>query len=385
MKSLDQRLASRKILLHQILLTLAAFLLSQMVLAVVIQVWGGSYFHVANWIRWDSGHYVHIAKQGYELFPCAGKLGFPEDSKDMCGNTGWFPGYPFAVKFFTFFFRDAALVAGVLSKLCLALSLWMVLKITKTDRFSARNLLFLLIPTFGFSFIYYSAAFPISMVVLFALCGLYFFLHKAMFWTGFFCLLAAFTYPTGFLLAVAFATVILVQPAPFKKRVRDIGVVAGLGALGVIGAFLIFQLTVGDWKAFIEVQGKYGHSIQSPLKNMGSFFEAASLTKPFAIENFIQYQAATVIAGYLLLSFFFFYKRLYKTELYLWTFVYVTLFFLFPWAVGGDLSRYRAEALLFPFALFMKDAKTPWLALLLVGLLGLGIPMSYLFFNYTLI
>jgi hypothetical protein len=76
---------------------------------------------------------------------------------------------------------------------------------------------------------------------------------------------------------------------------------------------------------------------------------------------------------------------MYRNNLYIWAYVYVTLYFLFPWSVGGDLSRYRAESLLFPFIFLLKETKTQWLVAILIGLLCLGIPMSYLFFDGTLI
>lgn len=46
--------------------------------------------------RWDSGHYLSIAKTGYEMFWCRERY---ENFRDvMCGNVAWFPGYPMSVR-----------------------------------------------------------------------------------------------------------------------------------------------------------------------------------------------------------------------------------------------------------------------------------------------
>ena len=148
------RFMKNKIVLNQIILVLTVFVISQIILSLVLQYSGGNYFNSANWLRWDSGHYLQIAKNGYEFFPCAGKFGFPLDSKDMCGNTGWFPGYPLLIKFFTLFYNDAILIAGIISKLFYVLSLFLVLKISNLNNVSIRNLLFLSIPAFSFSYIF---------------------------------------------------------------------------------------------------------------------------------------------------------------------------------------------------------------------------------------
>jgi len=39
-------------------------------------------------IQWDGQHYLSIARDGYEIFPCPWNPGY------ICGNIGWFPFYP---------------------------------------------------------------------------------------------------------------------------------------------------------------------------------------------------------------------------------------------------------------------------------------------------
>ncbi|MEV0416208.1 hypothetical protein AB0I68_37025 [Streptomyces sp. NPDC050448] len=55
-----------------------------------------SYWSTAGRRRWDSEHYLSIAKTGYEMFWCRDRYAnFPDV---MCGNVAWFPGYPMSVR-----------------------------------------------------------------------------------------------------------------------------------------------------------------------------------------------------------------------------------------------------------------------------------------------
>jgi len=377
---------TRKIFLNQIAIVLITFLFSQVVLALILHYLDFGYFNSTNWLRWDSGHYLQIASKGYELFPCAGKFGFPLKSTEICGNTGWFPGYPLLIKLLSYLFKNDIIVAGVISKLFYFMSLLMVLKILDISRFLLKSLLFLCIPAFSFGFIFYNAIFPISAVLFFVLSGIYFFIKRKILLAGLFCFLAAFFYPTGFLLSFVFAiTILITGNESFKQKVVKLLIPVTMGGLGVIAVFAIFQITVNDWTAFLQVQAKYGHSFQSPVKNIGSFLQNASLFNSFSISHFIHYQSILIISGYIAISYFFFTKRIYKNELYLLTYIYITLFLIFPWTISGELSRCRAESLLLPFVFLLRETKTRWISVILIFLLGLGIPMSYLFFTGVLI
>ncbi|MFD7078810.1 hypothetical protein [Streptomyces sp. NPDC059918] len=55
-----------------------------------------AYWSTAGRRRWDSEHYLSIAKTGYEMFRCRDRYAdFPDVT---CGNVAWFPGYPMAVR-----------------------------------------------------------------------------------------------------------------------------------------------------------------------------------------------------------------------------------------------------------------------------------------------
>ncbi|MEU9233670.1 hypothetical protein [Streptomyces subrutilus] len=57
---------------------------------------GVAYWSTDSRHRWDSGHYLSIARSGYEMFWCRDR--YPDFRDVMCGNVAWFPGYPMSVR-----------------------------------------------------------------------------------------------------------------------------------------------------------------------------------------------------------------------------------------------------------------------------------------------
>lgn len=370
----------------RLLLTTITFVIAQLFLMLVLDFSNISYFDSDSWVRWDSGHYLKIASEGYNFFPCAGKFGYPEDATEMCGNTGWFPAYPFLIKLLSYLFSDTAILAGYISKLFYILSLFMVTVISKIEKISLKNILFLLLAAFFFGFIYYHAVFPISMLLFFSLLGFYFFIKERLWLSSACCSIAALTYPTGFLLSFVFAFSFLIgiiREARYKELLKCFIPLIG-GGLGVGLAFLIFHLQVGEWSAFIQVQSKYDHGFHNPIENIKSLFSTFAYSS-LSLNRFIELQSILVIVGFLLLTLFFFVKKLYTNQLYLISYLYLCLFLIFPWAVGGNLSMYRAESLLLPSVLLLKELKMSSTILLLFTFIGIGGVMSHLFFSLVLI
>jgi len=373
------------VLLEQLTLALLVFIFSQCVLAVVLKYCDFGYFSSLNWIRWDSAHYLGIAEKGYEFFPCAGRFGYPLDSKDMCGNTAWFPGYSMVLRFLGLFFGDLILVGGIVSKFFYFLILFLVLRLAEMNVVSFRNFLFLSIAAFNFGFIYYNAIFPISGLVFCGLASYYFFQKKNIWLSALFCFLSSFFYTTGFLVTVILWLFILLKLEGSLKQILQKAAIIGIsGLLGFLAVFLLIQVYVGDWGAFMQVQAKYGNgTVHNPFASMTSYIKKG--LEVFSLENFKYYQTLFVAFMYLLLTVFFLFKRFYKNNLYTWSYLSVTIFLFFPWIMGGDVSFYRSEALLLPFVFVLKEAKTAWLAGILAVMVVLGIFMSRLFFLNILV
>ena len=304
----------------------------------------------------------------------------------MCGNTGWFPGYPLFIKIISYVITDITVAGVVLSKTFYFLSLLIIMLIVKIKDISTQNVIYLLLPAFSFGFIYYNAIFPISTVLFFSLLAICLFLKKRLLLTGLCCFIVSFLYPTGFLLSFAFALTIFIKEIKSGqiRKLRKCLIPLFFGGIGVIATFLVYYFQVDDWTAFIQVQSKYGHGLHSPIKSVGIMLKNISFNS-LSLKDMTTLQSVLVIIGYLLLSFFFFIKKLYRTELFLLSYLYTSLFLIFPWVVGGNLSMYRAESLLLPFVFLLKDIKIQWTILILAILVGIGGVMSYLFFTSVLV
>ncbi|MEU7607623.1 hypothetical protein AB0B44_43705, partial [Streptomyces sp. NPDC041003] len=87
---------------HALLPPVVAWLISNLITWMVAKASvAGDGSPVAYWStggrsRWDSVHYLSIAKTGYEMFWCRER--HPNFRDVMCGNVAWFPGYPMSVR-----------------------------------------------------------------------------------------------------------------------------------------------------------------------------------------------------------------------------------------------------------------------------------------------
>lgn len=348
---------------------------------------GYNYFDPQVWYRWDSGHYLHIAKEGYEFFPCAGNFGYSDDATEFCGNTGWFPGYPYLIKVLSIFQIDLIQLGSLVSKFFYFSSIFLCLLIADIKAISFRSVIFTLLSTFALGFIYYNAIFPMSMVLFFALLGMYLILNSRYVGAGYCCFVASFIYPTGFLLTLVFIAFLLYKSlleSTFKVYFQYSFFIAICGLCGILYVFGIFEYQVDEWKAFILVQGKYGHGIHNPYEDIVSLVNRLSI-KDFRISDTISYQSFFAIFGYIILTVLFVIKKMYHEAVYFLTYIYISAYLIFPWIVGGDLSMYRSESLLFPYVLMLKDVKAQYLSILLIIVLTIGVAMSYLFFRSVLI
>ena len=366
-------------------LVLIPFVLSQIVLDFVLSYSNFNYFLVSNWVRFDSGHYIQIAKTGYEYFPCAGKFGYPVDSTEWCGNTGWFPGYPLFIKFFALLFRDYDLAAVVLSKLFLISTIWIITKQLELEKISLRSFLLTSIAYISFGFIYFSAAFPISGTIFWIVLAQFCFLQGRFLCTFACCLFAAYFYPTGFLISVVLAiTHLIFSEDPLKDKLKIIAGMLLSATIGIVLVFASLYYFVSNWWAYFKVSAKYGNHLHNPLGSISAHLSKA-FSVPYNVINFKYYQTVVVIAGYLILTTVFCMKKRYRDKLQFTTFLIVSFYIFIPWSLAGDLSSYKSEALLLPFVFSLNKVDKKWLIAIAMVLLAIGMPISHLFFKGLII
>ena len=377
---------AKRILLNRLFLVAAVFAFSQVIAAIVLHYLNLAYFKPDTWFHWDSGNYLSIATDGYYMRRCDSSFDYPDDSPYMCGNTGWFPGYPCLIRLILFFGSDPRLAGEIIAKTACFLMLYLVVVLAEIKTLTLRNFLFLCLAALQFGFIYYSAIFPLSVTLVIALSALYAFRTGRTILAGLLCFLIPLFYPTGFLLGFVFAIYVLINgEGTIKQKLFSALKYACLSILGLLAVFAIFQFTVGDWQAFTKVQEKFGNG---GFRNPFVFLSGHLLTAaagPYHINNFAFYQTICVAVCYLAISVLFFVKRGYNDSLSLWSYIYLNLFFFFPWSVCGNLSTYRAEAMLLPCVFIVRELKTYWLILPVIILVAVGVPMTRLFFIDILI
>ena len=71
----------------------AAFALGTGLLWLAALVEGRRFLDPGLWVRWDSTHYLEMARRGFTLSPCTRQYG----PGAWCGTSGWMPLYPLAM------------------------------------------------------------------------------------------------------------------------------------------------------------------------------------------------------------------------------------------------------------------------------------------------
>ena len=298
------------------------------------------------WVRWDSNLYLSIAQRGYFLEQCG--PGSHYQAFQWCGNTGWFPLYPWLLKFAN---------GPLLSLTFEALLLWLVWRFLLDERtFPA-----LLLAAFFPGSIYQQAVFPISLF----LCGAVGFLalceRQRFFPAAGVGALSAMAYPTGFLLA------------PLALLRRNFWPAAGV-ALGFLLVLLALRAQTGHWDAYFLAQAKYGFHF-APLDTLFSRLKPLVNARYRTQASFAAGAQTLLVLAMMALAALRFSARPLVAA-------YCVAYWAFPLCVGGHLSLYRAEALLVPLvALVPERARLP----LLAAAVPVSFALSVAFFRGTLV
>ena len=172
---------------------------------------GWRLFDPASYGRWDTGHYLHIARSGYEAVWHCGVRYLPSHlppGNYLCGTIGWFPGYPFTMRGLAETTGLPLPTAGlILAWICWYLVLILMWRLLADARSIWTRWMCLLIAAFFPGQIYFAAIFPISMCIAGMLACLYLALRTsrpAFAWAGF---------VAGFVAAFSYLTAIVVFPA----------------------------------------------------------------------------------------------------------------------------------------------------------------------------
>ena len=313
-------------------------------------------WHAAPWNRYDVMHYLSIAERGYEAFPCVWR-----DQPALCGNAGWFPGYPFLVRATLWTGikpLHAALLVTALTRLAFLVLAWSMLSAMR-PRMSP--LLTLLLVALWPGAIYQHAPFPLALFSMCAL-GALLSIRSERWWLAAACgAAAAYVYSTGFLMGPVLAvSVILVH-----RRWRAAFLVGVAPTLGFLAALATQWMYLRRWDAFFLVQAKYGHHLQNPMRALRTYMFPPEWTGTplwLALQTFL----VLVLVGYLVCL-------AARTG---WQLedrprvVYAVTYWLFALAMGPTVSPYRPVALLCASAPILRHAPR-WLQIVLLAALTL--------------
>ncbi len=252
---------------------LFVFGLTMVALWLVAAERGHAFLDDVTWIHWDAGHYLKIAVDGYELDTCP-----PEDPKPgLCGNTAWFPLYPWLVGALYHLGLPLGSTAIVISNLFVVgelILVWLLFDRRATPAAISALVFVAFIP----GAIYHHAPFPMSVLGFFILLCLYLCKRERLAWAGVAGAAAAASYPIGTLVVPALAVwVWLVYRAlSVREKLRRTFQTAGLAALGPVCVVVAQWAQTGYLDGFWIVQERYDSSIASPFtkywNNLESLF-----------------------------------------------------------------------------------------------------------------
>lgn len=352
-----------------------------LVMALAARAAGMSVWSTATWGRWDTGHYLQIAESGYSFGHCNGVPN--RGPTDYCGNSGWFPGYPYLVRFTSWSGMSFAQSGRLISTLAM-LTAWSVLWLGFLRRrpFVVGVLGMALAAVFPAG-VYSGAIFPISTMLAAVLLMLAFLDRRRWLLAGCCGAVAAVVYPSGVLVGlVAFAPLTAASVGDLRQRCRAALLVGVPIALGYGAVLLNYQRAVGTWDAWFKTQASYElgatipiESIVRQIGHLGDDPTPAIVGVQTILVVAMVVGAAWVVATR-------------KRDLSLGergAAVLVLGLWLLPLTLGSDLSLYRAESLLLPIVILLVHLRPAIVAAYVAAGAPVAYLMAQLFFDGTLI
>ena len=197
-------------------------------------------FDARLWLRWDSFHYLSIARSGYFL-----------PLTDDPGNAHWFPGYSWLLSACLFAFGGDQVRLSVIMSAGIAFAmLFLLWNFVIGPRMQANRLSLLFAASVFPGCVYYHAVFPIALLLTLALLTIFAARRGRWLWAsvGGFC--SAVTYPMGVIppALAAFFTVLSRKHETLRRRLCKGAFVLFMGifGLGVVVAVQWFETGYAD-------------------------------------------------------------------------------------------------------------------------------------------
>ena len=325
------------------------------------------------WLRWDSYHYLSIASAGYKAEVCGDAL---------CGNTGWFPLYPFLVRLLHIASLGATSIttsAIIISFFSFVALCWNISYLT-LDRWAPPIVALLLLVMPGG--IYLVSGFPISLLLCFVTLAYRAHEKGNTAASALYGLFSGLAYPSAIFFALGF------WPLHFSQKVQGAfrrlfvsKLIASASILtGLFVAMQVIDLSSGYSSAYALTQSRYGHSF-------GFGFEVARSAVRYFWKNPIFSQTLLVlillaVSTSILLS----RRDSLRLSRLLGLYLPGVALYLFALMAGDTVSIYRQEALLSPlFVLCVSLLPRKHLLLLLSPVVLVSFLMFQEFFKGVLV
>lgn len=359
----------------QLVPPLFAFVLARVSLLVAAARAGEHGLQAQAYSRWDSAHYLSIAERGYEFFSCARLPGY--DPSLFCGNVGWLPGLPLLIRTATLLHIDPVRAGVWIAGSCALLTLILLWNGFLGPKLTTRGLLCLLLAAFFPGFVYEHALFPVSLLALCQVASIKAYEQRRYVLAGLAGACGAFSYSSGVFLSAALGLPLLLsmRPESARARIAEIAAASGITALGFVAFLGLLQLQVDNWRAYFMVQQKYGFGVNGPWSTLLSHLQALGAV-PNQQTCFVAVLALLLIAAG---------ARSPRSLLDGVLISFVAVYWLVPLMLGGQLSLYRAEAVLLPSVILARKLPTPVLACIVALAAFIGIRMGGLFFRSILV
>jgi hypothetical protein len=338
-------------------------------------------FSPSTWSRWDSGLYLDIARHGYTLLRCDAPNG-----SQWCGNSGWFPAYPWLLRGLSTTGLPLAPTALVLSWFFSAATIVLLWLTLLRSRLSLRISACLAYAAFAPGQVFFYAVSPISMLACFLVIHLWMLSRGRWVVAGVAGAIAALAHPVGVMVIPAAAIWLLwvEREGPLRRRWRRAALVSGLSLAGPVAMIADQAVEVHHANAYLLVQAKYGHGIHDPLGPVVNALHTVARASPFAVATapavqtlLVAFLLACVLVEAVL-------RRRTATRTDGLLVVWATVTWLLP-HMEANVTFSRSEAALALLAVLARRLPLPLLAVFLALAIWLSIAMTQLFLRGALV
>ncbi|RKX18890.1 MAG: hypothetical protein DRP35_08560 [Candidatus Zixiibacteriota bacterium] len=331
---------------------------------LLFQLFPGKFYSLASYLtQWDGEHYLSIARDGYQMYPCTQNISF------TCGNIGWFPFYPLVGKVISYTglnHQYSLILVSWLSLLGAMIILYRLVILKFDKQIAIASLLSLIF--FPVSF-YFMAIFPYAFFLLIVTSIFYCIEIKKLIWviplTG----ILAVTYPSGSIIGFVLLYQLIKEWKNYNLS-EKLSLISAMIAIGVaiMIYFSYYWYKFDNFFQYLDFQSQpyYAHRMRFPLITI---YEALSHLRII--------QAVPISIIFATVSVLIFYSRKIPAS---WQ-IYMFGILLFTPTMGTCACYYRHILVAFPlFAMIGLSYRSPKRKYLFLLYLIVGASLMWLVF-----